>query len=228
MWTKKAENLEKNNYVVYKTKEMSIELYRQTAIKLFEESIFPHIIGDLKQLDTIQPQTHENTCAVPTAMLILASLDMIGYSLSSDGRWAASESNIKMAITYKGYFPKFYIDNIHQLVAFYRHGLMHSFYPTQTEDEILGIHKSESSALFENVKYGDRNFLSLNVNVLSDDFKTFINKLYQEIITTDDLHILENISKGFKSIYATSMTTTSQTTIPIGVKENKAKRKRKV
>jgi hypothetical protein len=207
--------------------EMGIEVLRHTAIRLFEENIFPHIIGDLKQLDIIQPQTHQNTCAVPTAMLILASLDMIGYLLSSDGKWDKSGLNIKRAITYKNYFPSSYLDKIHKLVVFYRHGLMHSFYPIQTQEEILGIHKSESSTLFENNTYEGQDFLSLNVNVFSDDFKTFIDKLFQEIKTTEDLTILENISHGFKSICTVSMTTTLQTTIPVGVIKDKSKRKQK-
>ena len=202
-------------------------MQRNLIIRLFDENIYPHIIGDLKILDTIQPKTHSNSCAIPTAMLILSSLDILGFLLRDTGQIDKSENNITAALLHKDYFPttKYQSDIIKSLCIFYRHGMMHGFYPRQTTKKIYGIHKSDGTILLEQLQYNGCNINSLNVNVLSNDFKSFIDKLYDEVSTTQDNHFLENIIRGFKIFtqeeLTTSITTTNQTTIPFGVKSNK-------
>lgn len=203
-----------------------IEKKRQFAKRLFDENIYPHIIGDLKLLDDIQPKTHGNGCTVPTAMLILSSLDFLGYLLNPKGNPDDTEENIITAIQHNKYFPVLYTaDVIKNLVIIYRHGIMHSFYPRQTSTKIYGIHKSDNTLLLENLVSEGHNIISLNVNVLSFDFKSFIDKLYQEILATSDTVILDSILKGFKVIYpeklTTSLATTTKTTIPYGVNAKK-------
>ncbi len=197
---------------------------RNISLKLFEENIFPHIIGDLKILDSIQPQKHVNSCAVPTAMLILSSLDFVGYLIRTEKNINESEKNITKALQYKEYFPKSIYSNdvIKILCRFYRHGMMHGFYPIQISNNIYGIHKSNDDDLFKNILNNSLYIKSLNVNVISNDFKLFIDKLYDEIKTTTENKFLENINKGFKLIDQKelnfSITTCSDTTIPIGIK----------
>lgn len=204
-----------------------METTKELAKRLFDENIYPHIIGDLKILDNIQPLTHSNTCAVPTAMLILRSLDFLGYLLRENGSLEESEINIQTSIRYKDYFSKtcYNQDIIKDLTVFYRHGMMHNFYPRQTSNKIYGLHKSEKNELFEIYKVDNQSIISLNVNVLSNDFKIFVDKLYEEVKITSDEIFLENITKGFKHIYpsdlTSSATTTTQTTIAFGVSAKK-------
>jgi hypothetical protein len=204
---------------------MSIETSRTQIKILFRGNIYRHIIGDLRILDTIQTPKYENTCAVPTLSLILSSLDFIGYMLRESGNPDETESNIKTSMKYNNYFPEVYTDDvIKDLIVFYRHGIMHSFYPRQTSSKIYGLHKSESKTLIEQQTIEGKTFQSLNVNILSTDFKHFIDKLYEEIKQTDNPTLLENMLKGFKIIYSEnipSATTTLQTTIPYGVTFNK-------
>lgn len=205
---------------------MTIETSRQQVKRLFDENIYPHIIGDLKILDTIQPETHGNGCSVPTAMLILSSLDFIGYLLNPQGNPDNTEENITVAIEHNNCFPATYTGEvIKNLVIFYRHGIMHSFYPRQTSTKIYSICKSDNHLLLEDVLSEEYNILSLNVNVLSKDFKVFIDKIYQEVLSTSDSGLLESISKGFKVINSESLKTspiaTTQTTIPYGVYSKK-------
>jgi len=205
---------------------MVTEINRIDVIRLFDKHIYPHIIGDLKLLDFIQPKTHGNGCSIPTAMLILSSLEFIGYLLRPTGNLDDTQGNITTALKHNNYFPDTYTTEvIENLVIFYRHGIMHSFYPRQTATKIYGIHKSDNILLIENLVCEGHNITSLNVNVLSLNFKAFVDKLYQEVFITDDTIILESILKGFKLRYPEYLTntspTTDQTTIPYGVNSNK-------
>ena len=201
---------------------MDIELQRAEALRIFDENIELQILGDLKILDTIQPETHGNGCTVSTAMLILSSLDFIGFLLREKANSDESQKNISKAMQYKNYFPTTYTpDIIKELVVVYRHGIMHTFYPRQTSGKIYGIHKSPRTDLIEVITIEGYQIESLNVNVLSEDFKKFIDSLHEEVKNTTDPQILENILKGFKKVYppklTTSSSTTTETTIPYGV-----------
>jgi hypothetical protein len=83
---------------------MNKETTGTQVLELFEDKIYPHIIDDLKILDDIQPETHGNSCTVPTAMLILSALDFIGYLLRPSGKLDDTETNIKTAFTHKNIF----------------------------------------------------------------------------------------------------------------------------
>lgn len=205
---------------------MDIEILRKTALRVFDENIIPDILGDLTILDTIQPGLNQNGCTIPTAMLILSSLDFIGFLLRDNGNSDETEKNITIAIRYNNYFPVAYTpDVIKDLVIFYRHGVMHTFYPRQTSSKIYGIHKSSGVDLMEMLSLEGHQINSLNVNVLSKDFRKFVESLYDEVKTTTDDKILNNILSGYKRTYpqtlTTSPTTTSQTTIPYGVNMQK-------
>jgi hypothetical protein len=205
---------------------MSIETTRVQSLRVFDENITPHILGDLKILDGIQSETHGNSCAVPTAMLILSSLDFIGFLLREKGNSDETEINISTAIQHRNFFPPIYTKNvIKDLVIFYRHGMMHTFYPRQTSSKIYGIHKSPGKDLMELETIEGHQINSLNVNVLSEDFKNYIQSLYSELKTTADEKLLQNILNGFKRVYpenlTTSSSTTTQTTIPYGVNMQK-------
>ena len=200
------------------------EHQRKSAVRLFNEYIYPHIIGDLKILDNIQPITHGNGCAVPTAMLILSSLDLFGYLLKSDGKQDSTHENIRFALEYEKYFPEEYNSIAIDKLILYRTGMMHSFYPRQTSKDVYCLFKSDSKVLFEEILLEGRQVISLNVNVLSDDFKTFVDNLYNEIKTTNNTAVLENMYKGFKIRYpeiSISLTTSAETTTPYGVMKNK-------
>lgn len=205
---------------------MSIEIKRKEILRLFDENIYPHIMGDLKILDSIQPTSTSSGCTVPTAMLILSALDFIGYSLRQSARQDDTEGNIKSALNHNNYFPGLYDSEVSStLIFFYRHGIMHSFYPRQTKSKIFGIHKSENSTLLENILSQGFSVTSLNVNVLSKDFRQFVYSLYSEIKVTSNQILLDNIYKSFKITFpenfTNSPTTTIMTTIPYGVISNK-------
>jgi len=197
------------------------ELQRIEIINIFEEKIYKHIISDLIILDTIQPSTSISACSVPTAMLILSSLDFIGFLLRPIGILSDSEKNIMYALKYNGYFKEQYNDEvIKTLVTTYRHGMMHSFFPLQKSGKIYGIHKSENKFLIESIEIENNYISSLNVNVLSTDFKRFVDELFQEIKSTIDPTIISNMYKSFKQIYP-NLTTTTQTTVSPGMISNK-------
>jgi len=200
-----------------------IELLRSSALRIFNENIQKDIIGDLNILDNIQPETHGNGCSVPTAMVILSSLDFIGFILSEKGKLKESGKYIEKALKHKNYFPReTYSDEvIKTLIRFFRHGMMHSFYPIRTTSRVFGIHKSNQDELLEDKSCNGQEITSLNVNTLSRDFKFFINKLHDEINTTSDDAILKTISKRLKLVdpmINNYPTTTKRTTFPIGVK----------
>lgn len=193
---------------------------RQWVIELFDKHIYSHIIGDLKLMDELQPHDNQNTCAIPTAMLILSALDFIGFLLRKGGKKDESEENIKTAFTYNGYFADSYSTEIVQdLIRIYRHGIMHNFYPIQKHGKIYGIHKSDKQSLFEMLFEDDQAINSLNINVLSQDFKSFIDSLYHHINTKKDSQIIANIISKYseRQISKESPTVTTQTTIPPGI-----------
>lgn len=198
---------------------------RLLAIQIFEENIIPHILGDLNILDEIQLTTHENSCAVPTAMLILGSLDFIGYLLRESGNKNESEKNLTTAFNHKKYFPEelYNSEVIKNMTIIFRHGVMHSFFPNQKNSHVYGVHKLENDKLFEVYRLYEKQIFSLNVNLLSKHFKLFVFKLYKEIQETNDPGILENFSKSYSYFYPSNLskTITSKTTIPIGVRKNK-------
>jgi hypothetical protein len=205
------------------------EIVRSSILQFFDQNIYAHIIGDLKLLDAIQPKTHGNGCTVPTAMTIMGSLELIGFLLSTEGKLGKSEANIIAAIKYVGYCPDAYNgfcpdtytdDCVKNISIIYRHGMMHSFYPIQKRNQIFGVHKSESKELFEKIPSNSVIITSLNVNVLSRDFKNFVDKLYEEIKTTNDNFLLDKLSTRYKKLYPNKLVSTSsvsaQTTIPCG------------
>lgn len=201
--------------------ELDVVISRNEIIqKIFEGHIFKDVLTDLKILDSIQPEIHGNSCAVPTAMLIFSTLDFIGYMLRKRGSWSDSSANIKAALKYKNYFPKSYDQLIKVVGTVYRNGMMHGFYPQEHNSQLYGIHKSKNNCLFENLSSPIGNIRSLNVNVLSEDFKKLINSLYEEIRTTQDKEFICRLHGSFKKLYSveiiSSSTTTTQTTIPPG------------
>jgi hypothetical protein len=205
---------------------MNTEFKSKEILRLFDENIYPHIIGDLQILDTIQPETHVVCCTVPTAMLLLGSLDFIGYLLRQTASLDDTEGNIRSVLENRKYFPPVYgPEVIRTLIAFYRGGIMHSFYPRQTIKDIYGIHKSQNAILLETISIEGYTILSLNINVISSDFKNFVHTLYAEIKSTSDTQLLDNIYNSFKRIYPKSLTTmpttTNLTTIPYGVLHKK-------
>ncbi|UOE49359.1 hypothetical protein MTO98_33740 [Mucilaginibacter sp. SMC90] len=205
---------------------MTIEENRKSALRLFDENIIKYIVGDLELLDTIQPQSNGNSCAVPTAMLILGALEFIGFLIIEKGRLGNAEDNITIAIKHGNYFPATYSDSVVKTLAHtYRHGLMHSFFPQQRSDQVFGIHKSDNRKLFETFDKTGDSVISLNANVLSDDFKQYVNNLYIEIERTSDAYLLANIANAFKHRYSESLvtlsSTTTETTIAPGVTRQK-------
>lgn len=176
------------------------EEHKNRIANLLERNIFPYNMGDLAILDKIQPETHKNTCAVPTAMLILSTLEYLGYNLKINGDKNDTSENIKEALNSPYYPVRYTNDEIHQLIVINRHGLMHWFYPKQFGNQINGIHKSKNNDLFEQIEEQDKNITSLNVNILSDHFKQFIDNLYSDVKTG-----MDETGSGFV-----------QTTSPIG------------
>lgn len=195
---------------------------------LFEEIVINPIMSDLDSLDQIQGETtHRSSCAVPTSMLILSSLDLFGFLIAEHGNRNASERNISNAIKYNDYFPRaIYSDEIIKfLVINYRHGMMHSFFPIQTKTKLFGIHKSKNSELLEriNVREDSIPIISLNVNVLSYNFRIFVDQFKNEIKNGNNPKLSENISKSFSkwNTHLTICSTTTKTTLPIGLLSNK-------
>jgi hypothetical protein len=213
--------MDKNNSL--QEMNMKLELLRSDTLRIFDENINQEIIGDLNILDKIQPETHGNGCSVPTAMVILSALDFIGYLISENGNLRNSGRYIEKSFKYNDCFPRVtYTDEvIKTLICFYRHGMMHSFYPIRTSSIVYGIHKSNQTDLFEVIAQHGQDVTSLNVNVLSNDFKNFFNRLRDELSTTTSDYILKTIAKRFQlvgSMVSHSSTATRKTTIPIGIK----------
>lgn len=205
--------------------ELNVEISRNEIIQnIFEEHIFKDVLTDLKILDSIQPEIYGNSCAVPTAMLIFSTLDFIGYMLREKGSWRDSSANIQVALRYKNYFPKSYEQLAKVAGKAYRHGMMHGFYPQEYNSQLYGIHKSKNKCLFENIPSPIGIIRSLNVNVLSEDFKIFINSLYEEIRTTQEKEFICRLHRSFKKLYPMETisvsTVTTQTTISPGDRQS--------
>ncbi|MBW7912329.1 MAG: hypothetical protein H3C54_01180 [Taibaiella sp.] len=208
---------------------METEKLRSEALSLFNSTI-DYVLGDLLELDKIQKPEHKYTCAVPTAMLILSSLDFIGYILQESGNKSATQVNIDYAIKYQNYFPCNYdADAINILGIYYRHGMMHSFMPSNTGNIRHDIYKGNTKDLFEVRQDEGVTVRILNVNVFSNDFKEYIQQLRQEIENTNNTPLLQNIVNSIKSTYSsntltgftTSSTTTTVTTHSIHITHNK-------
>ncbi|MBL0109840.1 MAG: hypothetical protein IPP42_02825 [Saprospiraceae bacterium] len=133
-------------------------------------------LGDLEQMNQI---SGEFDCSIPMAMTIISNIELIGYFLNNDAKVNESKNNIKRAILSDStIFNNEYLVNIDLLINYFRHGMMHGFFPNlkSTYNPLLsrlGIKKIKTSQrLIEND--------TLNVSRLFIDFKSFINKLKQE------------------------------------------------
>lgn len=197
---------------------MELENLREKCIDIFINHYEKHIFEDLITLDNIQSEN--GNCSVPTLMLILSSLELFGFLISSNAKLGDTKVNIRNAITFNNYFDSSVYDSktIDLLVDVFRHGVMHSFYPSQRNNQIFGVKKGEGSFLWEDVG----NVKSLNVNVLSKDFKTFYRRLYHHIQKSTDKSMLEQIVKSFERTKIYFPKPFPQTTIPYGVIANKS------
>lgn len=177
---------------------------KKEVLRLFDNYIFSYIIGDLDVLDQIQAPKYTYHCSIPTAMLILSALEFIGFLLGDESKTDDSEKNITYAMTYKDYFPDtVYTEEIRKiLIKEFRHGMMHSFFPKfGVTGGAISLHKSKEDKLFEELELDNGTVArSMNVNVLSKDFRTFLTSLRQELVNTNenDTGPINNIYKSFK------------------------------
>jgi len=64
----------------------------------------------LDKLKSIQPDTNTGLggCTIPTAMLILSSMDLFGFLLNKEGKTDSSKDNILFFIDFDDFFPHYY------------------------------------------------------------------------------------------------------------------------
>lgn len=186
------------------------------------------ILGDLTELEKIQ-KPNKYLCTVPTAMLIFSALDFIGYLLREKGERVATDDNLKEAFQYKdkgkGFFKSkdssYTVNTINKLVKQYRHGLMHTFLPSNDSSKYYGLHKDDGTMLFEQKTQNGIPVESLNVNILASHFKGFIEFLKKKIaVANDNSKIIINMNKAVR--ITTSSSASHMTTIaPHDVNQNK-------
>lgn len=127
--------------------------------------------GDLGEMEKI---TGKHNCSIPMAMTVIFNLELIGYFLDDQSDILKSYENIKRSILFDpATFNSEYHDNLDDLVYYFRHGMMHGYFPKSMNKNIYEDYRIDKIDLCYNLF--ERNIL--NVVKLSKDFKKFISNL---------------------------------------------------
>jgi len=216
---------------------MAIQDKKQTVLEFFRIFIEGYILKDLDKLKSIQPdaKTGFGGCTIPTAMLILSSMDLFGFLLNKDGETDSSKDNILYFIDFDDFFPHYYKGKngaicTKEKLYNYRHGMMHHFFP-KFKGEFAGICKNpDSTSLFIPIQLNDKSEESLNVSVLASDFIQAIEKLKEYLFTSDDEDVFDIIIEKLKDLdyyIQISSTTTTYTTSNPGTPQNQRGKNKK-
>lgn len=203
---------------------MELQDNKQIVMSFFETFVEGFILGDLEKLLSIIPDPTSGLrgCTIPTAMLILSSMDLFGFLLNKKGKTDSSKDNILFFIDFDDFFPQYYKDKDEAIVKEklynYRHGMMHHFFP-KFLGQFAGICKNpDSSLLFDTMLINGKTEESLNVNVLASDFIQATVKLKEYLLNCENVDIFDTIIGKLKDldyyIQISSTTTTCTTTNP--------------
>lgn len=215
---------------------MAIQDKKQTVLEFFRIFIEGYILKDLDKLKSIQPdaKTGLGGCTIPTAMLILSSMDLFGLLLNKDGKTDSSKDNILFFIDFNDFFPQYYKDkngtiSTKEKLYNYRHGMMHHFFP-KFDDKFAGICKNpDSTLLFIPVLINEKLEESLNVSVLASDFIQATGKLKEYLLNDENEDVFDIIIGKLKKLdyyIQISSTITTLTTINPGTPQNYRNKKK--
>ena len=204
---------------------MKFETDKQKVIRFFEKFIDNYIVKDLKILQSINPdeKTGMGGCTIPTAMTIIASMELLGFLLNPKGETGKSKENISYFVNFQnmGLFPSYYDDTIVEKIYNYRHGMMHHFFP-KFKGLFAGICKNENSTeLFISHEIGGVTEKSLNVSVLTIDFFSAIKKIRDYLQRSVDEKIFTTIINGLINLDYSFQFPKIETTINPGTPKNK-------
>jgi hypothetical protein len=204
---------------------MAISVKKQTVLEFFRIFIEGYILKDLDKLKSIQPDTNTGLggCTIPTAMLILSSMDLFGFLLNKEGKTDSSKDNILFFIDFDDFFPHYYkgtngVICTKEKLYNYRHGMMHHFFP-KFKGEFAGICKNtDSTSLFIPIQINDKFEESLNVSLFASDFIKATGKLKEYLLNCDDEDVFDTIKGKLKDldnyIQISSTTNTCTTSNP--------------
>ena len=104
------------------------------VLNYFDTELEKYVIGDLLRLSQIRPEGKDGLqgCTVPQAMLIFATLDLLGYLINKDPKACKLRTydNYKAIFSSTLYlFPLEYDKKKNNIVKIFRHGLIHQVFP---------------------------------------------------------------------------------------------------
>ena len=167
-------------------KENTMTNNNTALANFFKTVISYYIVPDLKRLrHEVRPQGEQAQagCAIPTAMLAISVLDILGYLMRTEVNAKKHETgkNIKHFLCNTSLFPNVYEKWSDIIVELFRHGIMHQIFP-----KACGIAKP-SPANHQIIFYTDKDTPNLNVDVLVDDLLTALEKLQTMVQSDPDL-----------------------------------------
>jgi len=152
----------------------------------FKTVISYYIVPDLKRLrHEVRPQGEQALagCAIPTAMLAISVLEILGFLMRPEVNLKKHETgeNIKHFLCKTALFPDQYQKAANVIVELFRHGMMHQIFP-----KACGIAKP-SLANDQIIFCTDKDTPNLNVDVLVDDLLIALEKLQTMVQSDSDL-----------------------------------------
>lgn len=205
---------------------LTLEEKRRKVFNFFDNFIENFIVKDLEILGFIKPDktTGFGGCTIPTAMVIISSMELLGFLLNKSGKTGESGKNISFFINYENLFPTYYNADATDKICNYRQGMMHHFFP-KFKGNFSGICKDSSNTnLFIPHLISGQSEDSLNVDVLHKDFIIAKNRLRVLLEKTDDENVFDDFLRGLKNLdYSLAIypATTLCTTINPGTPKSK-------
>jgi len=202
---------------------------KQVILDFYQNFIEGFIIGDLEVLDSIKPDTISGLkgCAIPTAMTIISTIELLGFLLNKGSSTSDSSANIKFFLHYNGnsFFPhNYFTGDVEEKICNYRQGMMHHFFP-KFKGGVAGICKNDNDEnLFITIRGREPNEESLNVSILTRDFFEALNRFKVYLEEEQDDNFFNSIKIRLKDLeYNIEIypQTTSCTTICPGTPQNR-------
>jgi len=170
----------------------------ENILNFLNGTVTKYLIPGIVRLEKLRPQGPEDlsACAIPTAMLLFAIVDLFGYLLREDSRRPnVSETEKNLRAIFKHPLAKFspeYTERVQTLSGLFRNGLMHQIFP-----KAAGIRKAGNTPqLFD--RFDDLDHL--NVDRFSADVLTMIRNLCECLPAPGWIDLREQMSERLDRI----------------------------
>jgi hypothetical protein len=164
---------------------------KERVLSFFDVEIGQFILGDLDVLAHIRPHpsTQSGGCTIPQAMLIFATLDLLGFLVNDDPNASKTNTAKNYQVIFSsdlGLFPEEYQVATDVLVKLFRHGIVHQFF---SKASAMGKFNTSMPHILRSGTVP-----CLNIDRFTEDFRNAVHMLRDRIASGEYNFLTERIN----------------------------------